>query len=469
MNSRSFDRDKVFEKTHELQGELIEKLKESIRIPSVQMAPVEGKPYGTEVDNALKHAIHTAAELGFRTGEGEGQYGWCEYGEGAEMIAVLGHLDVVPAGEGWKHGPFDADITDGIMWGRGTMDDKGPVFASLYALKAIADLKIPLKRRIRIIFGTNEETGCKDIPHYLEKEELPVYAFTPDAEFPVIYAEKGICQMELEGTALQDGAEIKVAEIRGGLAPNIVPDACSALIRTDDIEKVCRLIDKCCSGLGAEPELTLTDEGDLRIRVHGRSAHGSIPEQGDNAVCKMLKILRRLELSTDLRSKLSFLADKVGADTEAGGLGLSLSDEIGRISLNVGKLDYDGERINVVLDTRIPVTRTSGEFTEPFKAIAENSGFKLRILLDDAPLYQSKDSFLVRKLMDVYHEYQHDGEAIAIGGGTYAKKLPNTVAFGPMLPGREDLNHQANEYIFIKELEMLTQIYAHAMVELANG
>ena len=196
-------------------------LSELVRIPSVCAEGADGYPFGAAVDQALRKALQIAGDLGFRTHYGDGgYYGYAEIGEGAEMVGVLGHLDVVPPGklEDWQAGPFDPVEVEGMLYGRGTQDDKGPLLAALFAVKALMDAGVKFNKRVRFIFGTDEETLWRCINRYKEKEELPGMGFSPDARFPLIFAEKGLLQLHLAG-ANESGLHIA-----GGSAFNAVPD-----------------------------------------------------------------------------------------------------------------------------------------------------------------------------------------------------------------------------------------------------
>lgn len=178
------------ERIEELREEIIKSTQDLVKIKSVEEEAKEGKPFGEGVAKTLDRALEISSELGFKTVNMDGYVGYAEYGEGEDYVAVLAHLDVVPEGDGWIHPPYGAEIHDGKMYGRGTMDDKGPIMSALYGLKAIKDLKLPLSKKVRIIFGTDEETGSEDIAYYLQREKAPIAGFTPDAEYPIIYAEK---------------------------------------------------------------------------------------------------------------------------------------------------------------------------------------------------------------------------------------------------------------------------------------
>ena len=254
-----------------MQEDLLSCLQENLRIPSVEDTPAEGAPYGIACRQSLDHVLDAAAALGFRTENVDGHMGWCEYGDGDEMIAVLGHLDVVPAGDGWSFDPWGGEIKDDRIFGRGTMDDKGPSIAALFALAALRDSGLPLRRRIRILFGCNEETGARDLKYYLAKGgEIPVMGFTPDAEYPVINGEKGIINVTYSRTYQQTG-ELKLLSIKGGTAANVTPAyAVAKLSCSQEMAK------RIAQLYGPTIRIRATDYG-VSVEAFGVSAHGSTP------------------------------------------------------------------------------------------------------------------------------------------------------------------------------------------------
>ena len=195
---------------------MLKSLSEILKIDSVRGDKKVDAPFGEGPKQCLNFILKIALEMGFKIKNVDNYMGWAEYGNGNEMVAVLGHLDVVPAGNGWSKNPFSGDIENGNIHGRGAVDDKGPIIACLYALNAIKNSKLPLKRRIRILFGTNEETGSTDIKYYLDKDgEIPVCGFTPDGEFPLINGEKGIINASFRKTFKRSGKLI-LKKISGG-------------------------------------------------------------------------------------------------------------------------------------------------------------------------------------------------------------------------------------------------------------
>ncbi len=443
---------------------MIQSLKESLRIPSVQGEAREGAPYGVEVRRCLDHALDTASRLGFSVTDMDHQMGWCEYGEGDEMVAVLGHLDVVPEGDGWSFEPYGGEERDGLILGRGTTDDKGPTIAALYALAAIKESGLPIRRRIRIFFGTNEETGSNDMKYYVSHGgEMPVMGFTPDGEYPVINGEKGIINVTFSKKYNQD-SELKLVRLQGGLAPNVVPAHAEAEFICDDKlagEIVNRSIDKV--------HFSMTDTGFV-VRAEGVGAHGSTPELGENAIGRLMQALDSLPLAGELAEAVHFISEKIGMETDGSLAGIYLEDEIsGKLTLNLGVICGDEEGLLLKINYRYPVTKCYDDCGYKLISLFEQAGFVLDSETHKASLYIPEDSELIQTLLRVYTEKTGlTGRPKSIGGGTYAKALPNTVAFGPIFPGDEVREHEPDEYIEIDKLMKNAQIIAAAMYELAK-
>lgn len=257
-------------KIEEMKDEIISSLQECIKIQSVNTGESNA-----EIRRALAYTLEVAERLGFESKNIDQKVGYAQYGQGEEMIAVLSHLDVVAAGEGWTYPPFGGEIHDDKIYGRGVLDNKGAAIGALFALKAIADSNVPLSRRIRVIFGTNEETGGDDIERYKQTEELPVMGFTPDAEYPVIFAEKGMIKAVFSKQINQEKEPVVLKEFTGGEAPNIVPSYASAVI---------------------------SKNGEIinRLEAVGITAHGSTPEKGKNAIVDLLNQLKEIHFSEDI-------------------------------------------------------------------------------------------------------------------------------------------------------------------------
>ena len=413
-----------------------------LRLVSIESVRSEGKemmPSGEKVNEALLKTLQMGKDYGFKTMNIDGHAGVIEYGDGDEYVAILGHLDVVPTGEGWTKNPL-GEVFEDKIYGRGTMDDKGPMVAALHGLIALKEAKIPLKHKIRLIFGTSEETGGPDIENYLLHEKQPIAGFTPDAEFPAINAEMGILVIKLS-KKIDDA---KLTFLHGGEAVNMVPD---------------------------KAEVRYTENGEVKtLNYQGVSAHGSTPQLGENAISKMIKDLSKNEAFDFLKDTLSVLEYNLTEDLDGHNMGIDFEDEAsGKLVLNLGKIDFKDGMLDTYINIRYPVTFKKEETTNKVQELFEKEGFTVEVTQHDSPLYYPKDAELVTKLMKVYSKETGDSrEPLAIGGGTYAKMMKNIVAFGPQLPGRPDTIHQLDEYILIEDLMLCTRIYANAMVELAR-
>lgn len=439
-------------------------LQENLRIPSVQGPAEPGKPYGSAVRESLDHVLAAAEKLGFSTVNMDGQLGWCEYGEGEEMVAVLGHLDVVPAGDGWSFDPWGGEIRDGRIFGRGTMDDKGPSIAALFALAALRESGLPIRRRIRLIFGCNEESGSGDMKYYLAHGgEIPVMGFTPDGEYPVINGEKGIINVTY-GRELDQIGELKLLSIHGGTAPNVVPASASAKLACprELAERIAKL---------SVPKLryTVTEQG-LFVESEGVNAHGSTPELGENALGRLVLALDTLPLEGQTAQAIHFLAQTLGMETDGASAGIALSDDVsGKLTLNWGTLDVENGKLLMKINYRYPVTKRCDDCAPILDEKFAAAGFTKEAQLHKEKLYVPEDNSLIRTLMKVYREQTGlEGKPKSIGGGTYAKSLPNIVAFGPIFPGDEIREHKPDEFLELSRLMQNAQIIAAAMYEMAK-
>ena len=443
---------------------LIRDLQGCIQIPSVYQDDSSGYPYGQPVHDCLMYMLEKAQALGFATGNMDNHVGWCEYGEGEEMVAVLGHLDVVPEGDGWTVPPYGGVVQDGRIYGRGTMDDKGPTVCALYALKAIADSGVKLNKRIRLLFGLNEETGSADMKYYrAHGGEIPVMGFTPDGEYPIINGEKGLITETYTCPVSQSGS-VQVASITGGTAPNIVPNFAKAQL-------VCDAQSACQIAAMAADKITVTpNEQGVLVEAAGVNAHACAPHEGENAIGRLLLFLSRLPLEGDLADKIRFLAEKIGMEHDGQSLGIAMEDEVsGKLTMNFGYLRCDGSSVELKLNYRYPVTKTFDMCGPQVLSAFEAAGFTKTAGVYKDKLYMSADSQLVQKLLGVYRECTGDMSAPkAIGGGTYAKMIPNVLAFGPIFPGDEVREHKPDEFMELSRLLDNAEILAKAMYAMAR-
>ncbi len=456
---------KLDESIEGMRDELVASVQRLVRIKSVEDIGGDGKPYGKGVADCLAEALKMCEEMGFDTVNMDDQCGWCEYGEGDEMVAVLGHLDVVPEGEGWKFPPYEAVVSDGNIFGRGTIDDKGPVVASLIALKAIKEAGIPLKRRVRLLFGCNEETGAVDMKYYREHDgEIPVMGFTPDGEYPLINGEKGIInetyEIALTGTDSGD-EDYSIIEIKGGVAGNVTPGHAEALIKAPQDFKPEKLPDKVSASM---------KDGAWLISSEGAAVHAQHPEQGENAIGRLFIYLNTLPFSGDTKKAIGFIAEKIGMETHGESLGCDLYDDIsGHTTFNMGVCVSDGKTMSVKLNYRYPVTHEYEECQPLVERAFLDNGWRQAAHQHKPKLYIPEDDELVKSLLKVYREYTGDMTGPkSIGGGTYAKAIPNILAYGPLFPGDEVVEHMPNEYVSIDRLMGNAKIIAAAITELAG-
>lgn len=449
--------------------QIIEGTQGVLRIDSVgTSAAGEGKPFGQGCADALDYVLRLGQELGFTVKNVDGYAGHIEFGEGDDYIAVLGHLDVVPAGSGWNYPPFGAQIHDGKIYARGAIDDKGPMMAALYGLKAVKESGLPLKTKVRLIFGLDEESNWNCVKHYFSKEPLPIGGFTPDADFPLIYAEKGLMIFDIEKKRKGAGsASVHVRELQGGERPNMVADSARAVLTVQgDAPAVADLLRTRAAARNIEADVELSGQ-EITLRVKGVSAHGSTPFQGVNAVSAAGQLLA--ELDTNDRDLWQFLAD---FDWEGKRIGLGMScAATGKLTANLGLANIDENEFVLKVNVRYPVDKTEEEILALSNAKLNQDGFEAidRGDFNMKPHYVPKDSKIVETLLGVYREQTGDTrEPLTTGGGTYARAVPNAVAFGALFPGDEELFHQPNECWPVENLLRCTEIYAKAIYELAK-
>ncbi len=448
----------IIESMHD---EMIDTLQKWIRVPSVKGEAAPGAPFGKEVRSMLDMALADCEQMGFKTQNFDGYIAHADLGEGSDedALAILAHLDVVPEGDGWKYPPYGAVIENGRMYGRGTSDDKGPAVAALYAMKAVKDAGIPLRRKVRLILGCDEESGWEDIAHYNKVATMPRMGFSPDASYPIINIEKGICRLELHGVLSNEG--LQVIAFNNGERPNVIPGRASALVAGD--AATVAQAEAAAKKLDIPAEVHLTDKG-VSITVTGISGHAAYPETARNANGEMLLLLRELGVQGDL----CLLADKIGLDYKGEGLEISVSDGIsGYLTCNLGIIRAGEGGVYATLDIRYPV------MTNPDMIIKNVSaslpGMRVDAMEVKEPHHVPAGSELVQKLLDAYHEVTgYERKCLYTGGGTYARSLQEGVAFGASFPQDEDLAHQANEYADIEGLYKNIKIFALAIVKLAG-
>lgn len=463
-------KDKIMSLAESLREKMILSTQELVKIPSVE-AKAEGEyPYGENVYQALAKTLEISEAMGFKTKNIDNQAAHIEMGKGEEILALLCHVDVVPEGSNWTYPPYAAEVHDGKIFGRGTIDDKGPAVAALYAMKIVKEMDIKLEQKVRLIIGTNEETGMASLKHYFKKEKMPELAFSPDATFPAIHAEKGILDLKFTADLKEkDKGSLKLEKLVGGNAANMVPDYAEALIsgiEREELEKLLEDINYQSSNLKLE-----TDNNKIKLSYKGVSAHGSMPEDGKNAISYLINILAELPFSsTKTKEFLKFYQDKIGLEHDGASIGCKDQDDVPTVlTFNAGVIKGDQKKIELIVNIRYPVKSTAEKVVSDIKANLDSKLIELEILKNAEPLYIAKDDPFIQKLMSAYREFSGDqSEPIAIGGGTYARLVEKGVAFGPLFPNEAELAHQKDEFIVIDNLVKSAAIYAKAIIDIAG-
>ena len=449
---------KVCQLIESYRDELTATLQRWVRTPSVKGEPAENAPFGTDVRKMLDLAMADARSMGFAVRDFDGYACDITMGGAEEQIAVLGHLDVVPVGDGWTKPPFGAVIEGGRMYGRGTNDDKGPALAALFAMKAIQEAGIPLRRGIRMILGCDEESGWEDMEYYGAHEKIPDTGFSPDASFPLINTEKGMLQLQLRAPAAETG--LRILELYTGDRFNVIPGECRALVEGGD--ETVRKAEAYAQATGLPYTAEKTERGVL-LTAEGIPGHSAYPEGKRNAIGMMTLLLKEL----GAEGPVAVLADAVGIENDGKSLGCACRDDVsGPLTCNMGILRLVDGIWAGTLDMRCPVTAD----LEKLRAAAEAHlpGFAVTAE-SKAPHHVPADSELVTCLLAAYDEETGlQGKPMSTGGGTYAKVRKQGVAYGALFPDEEDVAHQADDYTDLDRLTLAAKIYANALIRLAG-
>lgn len=412
-------------------NEMIEALQKLVSFQSIAKDEGPEYPYGKEVCGAKEYVLELAKSFGMRAEDVPGKYAYIEIGEGPRLIGILSHLDVVPAGDGWTQDPFGGEIVDGRIYGRGTTDDKGPTIAVLYAMKALKE-KTTLSARIRLILGQTEENGeWRDIEAYTDAEEIPECGFTPDGDFPAIQNELGamVFQVQMPQSGFLQG--------EGGTAPNMVP--ARARVKTE---------------FGT-------------YEASGKACHGCAPWLGLNGISELMEKVHQAEPENRF---VRMYADLIGKTIYGEKLGIAAEDESGKLTLNVGLLEVRDETTTLMVDIRYPAKKNPDEISGSLVRQFSSYGASCECVYHVRPLYTPSDSPVLGALLSAYREVTgDDSRPISIGGGTYAKAMPNMVAFGPNFPGHENREHMEDEYILVEDFLKLEEIYERALAYLLDS
>ncbi len=461
--------------------DMLRTLKESVSFASFEDAPVrttvgEYYPCGRGVQMALEHMLNEGKSLGFESFNASNYGGHIEWkaeavSGKAETFGIACHLDVVPVSKNWETDPFSMVVKDGVAYGRGVSDDKGPTVACLYALKALKEAGLKPKKNIRLILGIDEETGSGCMERYLEMAGQPDLGFTPDGDFPLIHGEKGILYFDLAQKLTKSTSKdgIRLTKLEAGVAANSVPSAARAVVASSD-SKVYESLKDRANQYAMETGFNIKTKrqgSSLVIETTGIAAHGASPEAGVNALSILLDFLGRVQFTNEeLNDYIAYYNEFIGFNVHGENLGCALEDEVsGKLSWNAGLASFTEEMASITINARYPVSFTDEDVYSGVEKTLENTRIGIVKKSSEPPIFMPLESPLVEQLMSAYIEVTGDvvNKPMVIGGGTYAKVLNNTLAFGGLFPGETDTMHQANERLELESFYRMARIYAIAI------
>lgn len=408
--------------------EFLEYFNELIQIPSVKGNKTYQAPFGVGPKRALEYLIQLSKKLGFKTRKVSNSVGWAEYGpETKEYFGVLGHLDVVDVTNDWTYPPFDLTLKDGFFYGRGVLDNKGPFLASLFALYLIKKQGIDLKKRIRVMFGTDEESGSKDIPFYLESEKPPYGGFTPDCKFPIVYGERGLIDLTITTTVTDDSLE-QIDSLGGEFDKSFIP------------------------------EYGFISISGKKTEFHGKKAPSNAPDMAENVLPMMIR--QGTTLSGQTGELFKWIDSKIGNQVDGKNLGLDFTDkESGKLQLSFYSMEKNLDKLSINISMRYPVTISEDKVLSQLKTQLLNESL-IKINRRFPSVVKDKNLPYMQDFSKIYEQDTGlDGTPVTTTGATYARAMPNIVAFGPSFPGQKGIAHKGDEWLKYSDWQMMMQIY----------
>ncbi len=458
------------EKANAQKDDYLKDLTTLVKIPSVRddSQATADAPLGPGPAKALHAFLEMAKKDGFRTKNIDNVVSYAEWGEGDETVAILAHLDVMPAGNGWDSDPFDPIIKDGNFIGRGSSDDKGPGLAAYYALKTLKDMGVKFHKKVRFVAGTDEENDWTGMTKYFETEPMPDLGFSPDAEFPVYNGEKGMFSIKLDMAGGNEGDDV-LKSFKSGLRFNMVPREADVVVEVEDNQAV---MDAYTDFLDNNPVTgeAYEDKDGLHLEMIGKAAHGMEPEKGINAGTYMAKFLQQLKLGVNAKNFVDYIANYLHLDDRMKGFDGAFTDDVmGDLTMNAGIMNFDGQKGgHLDMNFRFPKGITPDDILNKVKPVAADFNIDAHYDTFHAPHFVSPDDPMVKTLMKSYIDVTGDKDAKpeCIGGRTFGQLIDNGVAFGALMPDTPNTMHQANEYQPVDDLVKSMAIYMQAIHDL---
>ncbi|MGN0659699.1 MAG: Sapep family Mn(2+)-dependent dipeptidase [Emergencia sp.] len=448
-------------------NQMIEDIRAFAAIPSIfdEKTAGEGQPFGEKPAEALGWVLKRAEAMGMETKNFDGYAGEITVGSGQRVIGILGHADVVAPGEGWHTEPFEIQEIDGKLYGRGTLDDKGPLVSCLYAVKYLMEENlIPEGTALRIIVGCDEEENWGCIGHYTEKaDRMPDCSIVPDGNFPIINCEKGLLDVDFSCAAGGDGHKVKVEALWGGSAKNVVPGKAHCTLACENEGCSAEL----AAALNVFEQIAAVQEGcRVSVTVQGKSTHAMSPEKGLNAVSVLMQTLEKAGADFDIEPVYETYNRYIGMTYHGEKFGTAFEDAAsGKLTFNVGTIELKDGKLSFGASIRYPATLEKEQVVSAMEKTCAEAGIEMHIASHMDSLYVDAESDFVKVLMEAYRRVSGDqeGQPMAIGGATYARTIPNAVAFGPLFPWEEELAHEPDEFLDLESLDKMTLIYIEAL------
>ncbi len=454
------------------QDALIESVTRLCSIRSVKEDAQPGMPFGPGPARCLDEALALASEMGLSCANCDGYVGTVDLNDKPTSLHILGHLDVVGEGSGWTVcAPYAPTVADGCIYGRGVADDKGPMVAALMALQCIKDLNLPLAHNVRVILGTDEESGSQDIAYYYSKHPYAPYTFSPDADFPVINIEKGMYRPVFTKAWPESTQLPRLVSLQGGFRTNVIPNEAEAIVEGLSMEQLTHCVQTCTAATGAQFQLSPVGEHQICIKALGKGGHAMAPAACCNAITALLELVVTLPLaeSQSKQTLHDLHALLPHGQTDGTALGIAQSDALsGDLTVAFTILNVTQTGLKGQFDSRVSICANEDNCKTPCEKAFSDKGFECIGTMHPAH-HTPADSPFVQTLLRCYEQYTgQPGQCIAIGGGTYVHDIPGGVAFGPVMPGFDTNLHGPDERIRISDLMTAAKIFAQAILDLCG-